>query len=72
MVIGFIACWLACTIGYIVGRCFRDLEGIAVVQDLQSLETENTCLRNVIERMQEDLELMLDKSRWDYRNANEE
>jgi hypothetical protein len=72
MVIGFIACSIACAIGYIVGMCFRDLEGIAVVQDLQSLETENDCLRNIIERMQEDLELMLDKSRWDYRNADQE
>lgn len=72
MLVGFIACSIACTIGFIVGRCFRDLEGLATSQDLRSMEIENDSLRYVIETMQADLEAILEKSREEYYDVNEE
>lgn len=51
-ILWFVSCSVACLFGYIVGRCFRDFEGIAATQDLIYYENDNESLRGVLNQTQ--------------------
>jgi hypothetical protein len=41
----FVLCSLFCAIGFIVGRCFSDLDGLSATQECAELYEENEALR---------------------------
>jgi hypothetical protein len=55
-ILWFASCSVACLFGFIVGRCFRDFEGITLTQDLMISESEKAGLIQALADRQAELD----------------